>query len=701
MPNSVNHTQDDLLLDLSHLRSYLNTATIASFFLGWLFLASLFYIFHLSSISSSLSRAVRYIQSRIPRSVYQPDPQDVEAHTTWSSKEKTGNISTDSASTIRRRNDHHALTLILNLCFALASLAYFLSTLTYDEHTKWDTGCTILFALGCMSSQAARIVGVFLLFLEVRRKSVKKWEALAVFTALLTSLGCVLATNALSTAVIRVVEGLEVSICTRRYYLPTTVISAGIHVMMVLYLLARIVCLGLPEDPHVMDCFFAFLTMNSTRALSLLLLDISLIVPDAIATSLVVQFVPFSVLAVITLAAFNYSTPSTNFSIPIAVESDTRRSPIFDIGFPDSAQPRRSPDDFITHANLVFTESIVTGDDNKPVVEEPSTAQWHNSVRVPHSAPPGIQELHPTPSSSYKNRGHILPSQVEFANRLSEEPVEEENLWESGPVVRPTLHRPKMSIVVPSAQETAGLSAPAMLTPGSAIFGGGSSKHRASASQPQGTSGVRSSYMFSPMDSVMTPHSRLRDSYATSTPSERYAGEPSRVSFTSRKTSRQSMSTSRESMTSRSAWRGFSMSSASVSRSKQKETLPILQEGASGRNFRLSAIPPQPVRPRRTTFGSIVPSSPPPSSPLPPLPLSHPHTPIEQNVSSSHAATRSTASLIFDPPSNRLLAPVRGPRPPPIAIHPGGDWRESATESSTHVVYTPRRVSYTSNLTVA
>ena len=66
----------------------------------------------------------------------------------------------------------------------------------------------------------------------------------------------------------------------------------------------RLMTVRLPPSPRVWDVALSLSNVNMARAASLIALDLLTIVPDAITTSIVVQFVPFCLGALLVLGAY-------------------------------------------------------------------------------------------------------------------------------------------------------------------------------------------------------------------------------------------------------------------------------------------------------------------------------------------------------------------------------------------------------------
>ena len=68
------------------------------------------------------------------RTQVDPELPSVRPATTYASKE-------DETQSLERYNDHTSLIFVLNLCFAFAGLAHFLSLPPFPNASAWETGC--------------------------------------------------------------------------------------------------------------------------------------------------------------------------------------------------------------------------------------------------------------------------------------------------------------------------------------------------------------------------------------------------------------------------------------------------------------------------------------------------------------------------------------------------------------------------------
>jgi len=134
---------------------------VAAFFLGWVFLSSLRHVWF-SAFLQELMWALYEIANRLRgRAVTserfpQEKPGDASAH----------------RSSLEQRD---GLVLILCLGFMLASLASFLSLLTFYPYGSRGA-CAFVIAATSIASQVARVFGLVILIHNLKNRSVRTWE---------------------------------------------------------------------------------------------------------------------------------------------------------------------------------------------------------------------------------------------------------------------------------------------------------------------------------------------------------------------------------------------------------------------------------------------------------------------------------------------------------------------------------------------
>ncbi|KAJ3478515.1 hypothetical protein NLI96_g9705 [Meripilus lineatus] len=469
--------------------------------------------------------------------------------------EKPPTVISNESLSVQRNHDRNSLIFTLNLCFAFAGLAQFISLLVFHSQTAWDTGCAFIVAWGGMSSQCARLVGIIILTLDLKRSHIRRSESWSLWAGVVIALAFVFATNAVNTGTTRQLAPYG-SFCFRKHSLPVPLTSSIIHLVLELYITTRLMTVRLPPSPRVWDIALSLGNVNMARAASLIALDLLTIVPDAIATSIVVQFVPFCLGALLVLAAFNVSlhTPGSPVLLvagpivnidptpSVASPKEAENDPASILNIAPTEPPKRKTGRNVSHASSM--QSLETADTD--IAGSVEGAVVSRAVRYmpspetpafPHSAPARFGDAAETIQGS-RDRRHILPSQSLFVEEI-EQPSQESG--PTGPTVRRQAARPPMTIVV-HPEDSDESHSPGAGTPGSAIFG---------SDIVQPTPGLRrvdekspavdphASVVLSPRDSVFTAqHPVHRDSTTSTqyvaTPSE-YSPEETRFSAFSRR----------------------------------------------------------------------------------------------------------------------------------------------------------------------
>jgi len=202
------------------------------------------------------------------------------------------------------KDETRTFCLILPLCFAFASVAYFVSLLTFRPIGP-GAGCSFAVAWGGISAQCARLVGLIILILELRPLGLPRWEYALFWTWL--SIGSVLVflTNAVTIGTTRLVQQLDVSLCYKIHFLPTSLISSLIYLSVEVYVAARAISLIAPPFLKVHHRFGGLRDSKVLKAISLIVFELLTLVPAARFTNILGDFVPFSIGSVLVLVTFN------------------------------------------------------------------------------------------------------------------------------------------------------------------------------------------------------------------------------------------------------------------------------------------------------------------------------------------------------------------------------------------------------------
>ncbi|EIN10653.1 hypothetical protein PUNSTDRAFT_119569 [Punctularia strigosozonata HHB-11173 SS5] len=290
---------------------------ICAFFLGWVFFCSLHYI----AVSPFLRSVISLVTQRLANKHAKFDP---EARPTSLTDEKEKSIIAwrrDSEASeyvepnlLSLKRDNHILTFTLSLCLAFASVAQFASLLAFSG--KGGASCAFVVAWGGVANQLARLVGLLTVILELRQLGIARYEDILCWTWISVGLVFVFVTNAISTGAVQQVPFLpHTFLCYRRHFLPTSIVSSLVYLSLEIYITIRsFLHVSEPKDRSWQD----LADTQVLRGLSLMFLELLTIGPSAAPTTLVGDFVPFSIGAIAVLVAFNHHHTRAS-EIPVIV----------------------------------------------------------------------------------------------------------------------------------------------------------------------------------------------------------------------------------------------------------------------------------------------------------------------------------------------------------------------------------------------
>ena len=119
---------------------------LCSFCLGWVFVASLYSILISALVRDIFRRSIGSVSALVRGTASVRTLVDLEAPNSPREKPPTI-ISSSNSSSLQRGHDRNSLVFTVNLCFAFAGLAQFVSLLVFHSRTAWDTGCGLFFPL--------------------------------------------------------------------------------------------------------------------------------------------------------------------------------------------------------------------------------------------------------------------------------------------------------------------------------------------------------------------------------------------------------------------------------------------------------------------------------------------------------------------------------------------------------------------------
>jgi len=540
------------------------------------------------------------------------DDPEAHPHDTMVQEKDIPRPGNDETTCMRRRHDHSALVFTLNVCLLSAGLTHFATLLTSRDKATWDTGCAFVVAWGGMTSYVAGLVCSCILSLELRRNGARRWEVFVVWIGIFVALALVFAVNALGTGTTSFVESLAAYVCHKGYNFPLSLATSIVQLTTNSYLAVRLVIQRMPSSPRIRDVLAAVATPSFGRAVSVIVLNLLILIPNAIEDNLLAQFVPFSIGGVLILAAFNSCRESGTSSSVLP----TNTAPTFAIQGPSPTRSTRWTHSSSPPGNGLDTMELLAPGERRPAlhvsvmtdrsfdsaiigsVEEAiiATAVKHIAMATepmamvsPHSAPPRVESFVSRPPGL--RTGHILPSQSEFAEKLEKEMAQRAPVL--GPVVRPVNRDRRLRVVIYDEDESEE-SALDPYTPGSILGSDIIYRSPVQSYSPIANMNGQPTTERSSTFGMMAVEVPQQDSYvANQDIPDHYSAQRSFSIMTHRTGSTGSKSPKRST-------RHFSITSH---RNRSVEELPIVPEGIAG------IAPTTPSRnstrrSRRTTFGA-------------------------------------------------------------------------------------------------
>ncbi|KAJ7781198.1 hypothetical protein B0H16DRAFT_1497416 [Mycena metata] len=285
---------------------------VSTFALGWVFVTSLSCL--LSSVL--IQRLFGYFR---PRKTEASDPEGAYV------SEKLSVRSLDIEHNLDLGHGYSNTALFaLPLCFLFASVAQFASLLAFP--LGGDATCAFVVAWGGMAAQSGRLVGALIVIFELRKMGIARWEFWAAIAWLIIGIGFIFLNNAVSVGVLTPFGPLGVAYCDRKHFLPASLVSSILYFSLEVYAIARVM-LFLASSVQMRH---AIQDIRVQRPMALIFLELLTLVPSAVFTNTIAEFVPFSIGAVAVLQAFRYR--------PAPVDKSQRMSAVSYATYP-SVQP--------------------------------------------------------------------------------------------------------------------------------------------------------------------------------------------------------------------------------------------------------------------------------------------------------------------------------------------------------------------------
>ncbi|KAJ7276443.1 hypothetical protein B0H12DRAFT_1085465 [Mycena haematopus] len=436
---------------------------VSTFALGWVFVTSL------SCIISSvlIQRFFGFIRGS-------SGSQDLERSLV---SEKLSIRSLDIENKLDLRHGYSNTALFaLPLCFLFASVAQFASLLAFP--LSGDATCAFVVAWGGMAAQSGRLVGALIVLFELRKMGIARWEFWVAIVWLIIGIAFIFLNNAVSVGILTPFQPLGVAYCDRKHFLPASLVSSMLYFSLEVYAIARMMLLLSPNSQMIA----VIRDSRVVRPIALIFLELLTLVPSAVFTNTVAEFVPFSVGAVAVLLAFRYrpsppqvepSSPrmsslsyATYPSVVLNIRqqsaerqssSDSRQSDFgrTELGRSVSSSQRtsiRPPSPMAAAAPTrrhPFSASALN--DPHPQTEEwnPHTARSTRTIdtEVAHSIHNAVVQVGQRARAVSRNEegpqlaGMIVPSQVAYAERLDHDYAAATSLPTPTPL-RPTIQTP-------------------------------------------------------------------------------------------------------------------------------------------------------------------------------------------------------------------------------------------------------------------
>jgi len=290
-------------LSISEFIQHPDYQQISSFFLGAVFITSLNYSY--TWIKSFFPRFKRWISKKQTNDIENIDSEKVSIASSLKSA---------------HRWDNQSLVFTLSLCFAFASIAYFGSLLTFSPN---DGGalCAFVVAWGGMAAQTARLVGLVILLIEEKELGITRLEFFGTFSLLFVDMILVFVNNAIGTGALRLYAPLHVAICYRKHFLPTALATSLMTLILEFFIIFRLGMIIRLQRGLTGERGLVLTDYRIIQGLCLLLLDLLTIVPSAKHISVLADFIPLSIGALIVLVAFNSRPPGRDIDPAVTIQT--------------------------------------------------------------------------------------------------------------------------------------------------------------------------------------------------------------------------------------------------------------------------------------------------------------------------------------------------------------------------------------------
>ncbi|KAH8118564.1 hypothetical protein DFH11DRAFT_685789 [Phellopilus nigrolimitatus] len=224
---------------------------------------------------------------------------------------ENGTMRTSMNESIFRRGDNPALIFALTLLFFMSSLSQFTSLLPISSSEQ--PLCAFLVAWDTISFQSARLVGLVVVGRSVRSPRLKCSEIVAFSITLVLITGLVVVTSALGVGFSKSSSDPRVALtfCYHKHVLVPALILSLLAISLELSCIFRLFYIVSPPSASLQRRLGILVRdIRFVKAISLLVYDVVIIGPSAIETIYLGDSLPFSIVALIVLAAFNRPSPA-------------------------------------------------------------------------------------------------------------------------------------------------------------------------------------------------------------------------------------------------------------------------------------------------------------------------------------------------------------------------------------------------------
>ncbi|KZO91748.1 hypothetical protein CALVIDRAFT_557933 [Calocera viscosa TUFC12733] len=278
---------------------------IAAFALGAVFLLSVYYI--LRSIGHSLlgARLRRYVN------VLPGENAHVEAQELPEDRVRDWLVNTlggaAGVAVYNPNSDIKSIGALMSLSITVGSAMLWGSLMTFPMGSGSAFACQFVVATGYIAVGMTRAKGLFKMSTEMVELGVPKWETIVFRVCILLSIVAMVIWRYFSTGVLTIVQpDLPYVLCYNRHFILPAAILTVAHFVLEFYTLIRLHVLLSPSFLKLTHKFHAVYDIRIGWALALIFFELSTAVGNIYPFGLVVDFVPYSLSAMVLLIVFNY-----------------------------------------------------------------------------------------------------------------------------------------------------------------------------------------------------------------------------------------------------------------------------------------------------------------------------------------------------------------------------------------------------------